>query len=221
MGSVTRTALTVLVVVSVLGGQQAMASPLLLTFEGELSDVGGTSFLDPSIVVGASFSGSFSYDPAIEVDLYPDDSTYGAYLVNTTMIGKVGEVDYVTNLGLFVGINNNYGGQPADSLSVDGTGDGDWGGLPFTDGTLRLNGGPDVFDSDGLPSVLDLEDFDVCAYFEIYHYVVGDPGHNLFHAQGSLTSLTIVPEPASLLLLSLVGLLALGRRRRGLALLWC
>ena len=97
MGSVTRTALTILVAVSALGAQPALGSPLLLTFEGELSQVeGGSGLLDPSIIVGASFSGSFSYDPVVEVDLYPADPTHGAYSLSTTMTGKVGGVDYST-----------------------------------------------------------------------------------------------------------------------------
>ena len=215
MRSTTRTALTILVVVSGLSTQAALGSPLLFTFEGELSLVeDAVGVLDPSIVVGASFAGQFSYDPAVEVDLEPDDPAFGAYSVSTTLTGKVGGVDYVTNLGVFVGLADNEGPGPNDTFRVDSTGNADLQGLPFTQVNLYLAGGPEAFDGDGLPAALDLQDFDVWAAFEVFQYVDGDPGGYAFYVNGGLTSLAVVPEPATLLLLSLAGILALGRRRR-------
>ncbi len=208
-------ALTGLALISALGMQRAMAGPVFVNFEGDITFIRDDledwdlDPLDPSIIAGATFSGSFSFDPPSAVDLFPDRSDIGIYDLGTSMLGQVGDALFATDGRLFMWV---FDTAATDGIHVTGQGNGQTEGLPFTHLQIILTGEDTLFDSDMLPGTIDPDDFTNFRHFLIWNEIGEDPAIALFWVEGTITSLTVIPEPGTLSLLVLAGLLITRRR---------
>jgi len=206
-----RTLLVVIALCLILGRaqeQQALGGPLYLSYEGNLTSVDDPfGRFDASVYVGAEFSGNYSYDPDGAIDSVPGDPTVGAYDLDGELVAHVGDM-YFAATDVFAPVYNDYvaGSDIVDQFAItaqtltSGNLPLKWMKISITDRTGT------AFSSDALPTTLDLSDFPELKAFEIY---ADEYDTQLF---GHLTSLTLVPEPATLTLLVLGGLAVLRRR---------
>ncbi len=183
----------------------ATISPITVNFSGELTIVDDSlGQLDSSIVVGAPFSGSYSFDPDLAVDTY-EPASAGAYSFDTTFGTQVGnsyfesdalDISVVAQGAAFPGQGYNASARSfvSEGLSINWM----WIGL----GTIET----DVFEDDSLPLTLDLADFERTREF----FLQGDD----FVVRGELQSLDFVPEPTSASTLLFAIAFAAGKRRK-------
>lgn len=183
----------------------ASAGPVVVTFSGHLTETLAPGHIaalgyDPSIAVGAPFSGTFAYDPDTAVDEYPANPRYGDYTIGTNMIGEVGMVQFeVSNLVVLVYNDHTIGtGGPLDNFVAGGT-NGELGEKPLVIAALRLGGHAGIFDSDALPTILELSEFSEANYVD---FAIPDPLEDtIVIARGVLASMVLIPEPTTLALL--------------------
>ena len=209
MRSRTTFLLIIFASLSLFSGEIASASPLLLKFAGQLEFVYDQMGLDPSIVVGAPFFGSFSYDPAVDLDTEPDP-TDGRYYPGGPMTGQLANFAFEGSLDLEIAVANDW--LPRHDVFATLVHE-------FLDPELlasyhlylRDESGT-AFSTDNLPATIALEAF-AEREFEASVMLWVDNPPTIFTAYGTVTSLTIVPEPGTLAILAAGALASLGRRR--------
>lgn len=185
----------------------ARATPQVFEFSGIIDYVEDGLGMDSSVVEGATFMGSYRFDPATVVDGAVDDSRVGSYYLGSSsrLIIEIGHYEFVTSdLGILVW--NNVNGE---DLYEVGT------ATPFFSAghqwilmamLLRDRTGS-AFVTDALPTTPpNLEDFS----FETSIRIVED-GHSPA-ISGTLSSL--VPEPSSLVTLAIGITVCAGRGLR-------
>ena len=195
-----------LALVAVFGAPEARGDLLVLTAEGvvtEIDDQGGV--LDPSITVGAAFSMSVEYDPDLATDLNSDPQI-GQYVLDAPIAGQIGDVVFASEDPPVAWVVDQPAGDAFRVSADDGV------GLAFTYCRLRLTGGPDVFDSDALPSTIDIADFPTRT-FSISDVPPEKLDGPYYTIDAEVTSLTIIPEPGTLALVALGGTFLIKRRR--------
>lgn len=192
----------------VAGSSEATAYPITFEFSGTIMGVGDASgLLDGSIVVGGAFWGSYTFESIMTDDL-PADPHYGLYTSpvppSSTMIVTVGNY-------AFAGPSNrisvvNWDG-PKDSF-IMGSHDFQSEGLLITDMVVALQDWEGtVLASDALPTAppaLALMEWHAMS-------IQGHAGSVEFSLGGVISVLT--PEPSSVALLGVGGLVFLARRR--------
>lgn len=171
------------------------------------------------IKAGSELSGSFSYDTDALPALSTDKSALYSFAAPASLVVNVGSRTFSTD-NLNVGIADDFNTFFEDALAVYGT-DVKWGGAkrPHTSMGFVLgsaNGNTDALDGIGLPSDINLDEFDAPGSGLAY---LSRNGKTLIQAQ--ITSIsssqaTPVPEPGTLALtaLGLGPVLLLSRRKK-------
>jgi len=187
-------------------GTPADASPVTFSFSGEVTALEEDWPLEPPIEIGAPFSGSFSYDPELAVDIDPDP-TEGEFHLAASILGQAGGMDFQIIPGSQVIVQNR---ETVDSFRL--LGDGSGNGWMDGEFYFELSGGdPDAFPSDALPSAIDFADFERAPfYYGCFSPFTLDTYYGI---GGLITSVSIVPEPTSIMLLAAGGTLLCIRRR--------
>ena len=214
----------------ILNSQPASATIITVQVTGIVNEVftdGGLN-LDGSVGVGTPMSGYCTYDSQT-ADLNPIESNGKYALLSISM--TVGNYNFTPDPLLpeyifFYVYTGDYG------YSASG------GNIRF-DGTVYLDGAPQSYEdinwsiatlelidlgtnsgeyisTDALPDLdswPDLSIFDVCRDFEAAFHKSYSYGDGDFVIRGEITSLTVVPEPATLFLLGLGSLALLTKRK--------
>ena len=210
----------------ILGGQPAWATILTVEVEGVVDGVWtkGDLVLDGSVTAGSTMSGYYTYDIDTP-DQNPNDHTGEYELISISM-----------NIGNYTFMHNPMSPELAIfEVSVYGHSYAAWSHDPSFDGTVYINGSPKTYDdvnwqnfglrlmylrdtdnniTDELPnSFPDISTFTSERSFGVgVDSPLGAPGFGMY---GEITSLTVVPEPASAVLMIVgVTMLGLGRRKR-------
>ena len=205
------------------GSAPAEAALVSYNFSGAI-----TTASDPlasfGISPGDTFAGSFTYDTSLSVVssgpgnvLYEQPVPIAPSALSVTVNG----VQYAaanSSAPLRIQVTNNAGGLQdqfvyhtvfAGSLVQPLS-----GSYPFSNMALSLHDSSGtVFSSTAIPSSLDLTDFDVAMFSINLSQDLGDPASETLFL-GTITWLTSVPEPGSLMLmLTALPLIGLARRR--------
>lgn len=223
--SVILVAVTVLVTSSV---PPASATILTVEVAGVVDSVwtdGGLA-LDGSVNIGSIMTGSTTYDTETpDLSPIPENGKYALLSISMT-IGNYTFMHDLTSSDPFFYV---FTGDPGYSVStvsrfdgtvyLDGTPysyeDIDWSIRSLDLMNLFTNSG-EYIPTDALPDTSswpDLSIFDVVREFEVAFHKSYSYGDGDFVICGEITSLDVVPEPATVLLLGL-GCLALLRKRR-------
>ena len=162
----------------------------------------------PDISVGESFTGWFSYDNSVDGVPYDTTTQYTQTSSSEISIGDI-LISHM-NQSVEIGVTNDYYNSREDRVEDQ---------LSYRFWTLVPELGQDeifcsvsffdytalAFDSFELPTSLDMTEFDNATIF-LYRSTPS------FSIHGQIDSITLVPEPATLAMLALGGLLI--RRRR-------
>jgi len=180
-----------------------------------------TSF---GISAGDTFAGSFTYDTSLSViSSGPGNVLYEqpAPIAPSAFSVAVNGVQYTaadSSAPLRIQVTDNSGGLK-DQFVYLTVFSGSLvhplsGSYPFSTMALSLRDDSNtVFNSTAIPSSLDLNDFDVAMFSINLSQDLGDPASETLFL-GTITSLTSVPEPGSLMLmLTALPLIGLARRR--------
>ena len=160
-----------------------------------------------NVYLNQPFDGWFTYS---SVPDQSSDPVYGSYGQDASISVTLGTqiISYIDDYVIIVVSNNDYTGADSFLHVVDAT-QGDFSftyyGVDLTDSTGM------VFNNDDLPMSFDLAQFD-SSMLVIAGYKL--PNWDWFYVGGEITNMTLIPEPATLLLLGLGGL-ALLRKRKG------
>ncbi|MFV2065714.1 MAG: PEP-CTERM sorting domain-containing protein [Pirellulales bacterium] len=176
------------------------------------------------IVTGDPFTGSFTYDTSLGiVSSGPGNVLYEqpAPIAPLTFSVTVNGVQYAaanSSAPLRIQVTDNSGGLN-DQFVVHTVYTGSLvhplsGSYPFSNMALSLrDSSATIFSSTAIPSSLDLNDFDLVGFSLNLSQNLGDPASETLFL-GTITSLTAVPEPGSLMLmLTAISLIRLSRRR--------
>lgn len=191
-------------------GGHARAAPITFEFSGIIDFVEADLGLDPSVAVGASFTGNYAFDPETVVDSAPNDSRVGAYYFGSSshLVVHVGSYEFLTN-DLGITIWNNVTGEDlyrVGSAQPFFSAGRQWIIMAFFLQDLTAT----AFNSDALPlTPPDLAEFE----YDMSLAIIED-GHSAA-ISGTLTSL--VPEPSTLMTVGLTVSLCIGRSVRRLA----
>ena len=176
--------------VSVLS-QRASAEIVLYLFAGEITDI---TFNQNNVLgnlsIGDPFNGFFELDLAVP-DGSPDDPVVGAYNQDAVMTVDLPELSLDYSGFIYVTVYNDAG-CCGDwfAMGVDNSFD-DWNfsyfGVSFRDSTAS------AFESDALPAVLQLSDFDE-PLFKLAGYRISTS--DAFQVSGVITSLILIPAPS-------------------------
>lgn len=166
---------------------QATASPVTVMFSGQLTSVlDFDDVLDPSIVAGGVFSGSYSFDPAEAVDVNPDpergtfefDSTFSVEMGDLVFEAPTLTIGMVLNPASYLG--QGYGVYSRSFSSA---------GLFVEYMSMSLcTYRTDLFDGEAPPEQLDLDDFASADFVFSAQYIT---------IRGVVTDLVVVPEPST------------------------
>jgi len=191
-----------------------------------ISEEGGIE-ADGSVAIGSLMQGWCVYDTEAG-DRYPEDGNYGEYpVISISMsIGNYlfsneplsEETPYfaITQVDPTYRVRTRY---PLfqGTVYVDGVPQS-FDDLDWTGSMVLLNvwtSSDEVITSDLLPTAFpdDITVFDLRRSFFVNFYPPGYPENGYFLLSGELTSIRVVPEPVSALLMGLGGLAAVYRRR--------
>ena len=161
------------------------------------------------VYINQPFEGWFSYSSV--PDQWPDSVETGCYHQDASISVTLGTqtLSYIDDF-VYIWVHNNHYYYNADifSFGVDGPqGDFDFGsyGVQFYDSTGT------VFDNDDLPMSFELAQFDSARLTILGRKI---PSSGSFDIGGEITSITLIPEPGTVLLLGFGGLALLRKRRR-------
>lgn len=198
----------------------AHAAPVSFQFTGVVDKAG-----DFGVALGAEVSGVITYDTATQPDFEsgPIGPGLNLQLVSYNLTG-IGSFDVnlagkqLTTSTMGATIRDNLGGNHEEQIDFSGSGV-KLDGLAYSGAYAVLTlatrpGVSDVLDRN-LPSSINLADFDA-PYFAHYGAVFKGDGLDSSTLTFNVTSITAVPEPASVVSMSLglVGVLGLSLRRR-------
>ena len=200
-------------------------------FQGVVDSVetGGRFALDGSVDVGSAMTGFYTYDTRTP-DQLPAVLCLGSYpLISISM--TVGSYTFthdslssespVFNLDACDLCYHMYSGTPRFEgiVYVDGSprtyDEITWYYANFTLARL-FTSSPEYIPTDALPDVdsfPELSAFDRQRVFRVRFYEPYSPDRGYFDISGELTSLTVIPEPATLLLFALGALSLLNKRK--------
>ena len=200
-------AVTILTVSST--SQHAAAEIVQYAYTGEISSITlNQNNVLGDLQIGDPFDGIFEFDLSVP-DVFPDNPTTGSYDQDGLMTVNLPAIslDYSGHLFVFV-FNDGLSGDRFAIVADNSFDDFNVSsfGVTLTDSTAS------AFDSDALPSLLQLLDFDGREFKLIGSRLsTGDS----FSMTGVITSLTIVPTPGTVVVaLALFGGAGLRRRRR-------
>ena len=212
----------------ILTGRPALAYTVTVYVEGVVTEIytfDGLEF-DGSLVVGSVMTGSCTYDSETPDD-YPDSFSTGRYSLSSISM----------HIGNYTCLPNWQGErEPGFYISVGGEGFYYNVGSPeaLFSGPCYVNGEPSNLEDihmpgggfrllsvvagtpspigDALPDENTFPNLSVFTEEKLFY--LGSPDTPSFDIFGQITSLTVVPEPASVLLFGLAGLALLRKRRK-------
>jgi hypothetical protein len=185
-----------------------------------VTDTAGVT--DGSIFVGGSFTATLVYDDSI-ADSIPDP-TMGGYDIpagSSDLSFITGSYSFVPGSGVGIAIDDGVSGQDAVFLFAETyTSTGPYPGGVSTGGTTFAN--PSLIDSSATAHTSDaltdltwtLSDYNL-ANFYFFTEVLGAGAGEFLELDGTITGLTVLPEPSSLILVVVGGFALLARSRRG------
>lgn len=184
------------------------ATSVCIQFSGTIDYVESDLAVGSGIVPGVSFLGRYSYDSETP-DNAPGDAHYGGYsFPDSHMDFGIGELDFVTpDLGLTIlnqSVLDSYNVSNITPFSAHGI---EWAAATITLRDLTAT----AFATDALPlDVPDLAKFSFARTFLMRRMDHREPS-----ITGTITAMTLVPEPSALGLLAIGAALALRRRQKG------
>jgi hypothetical protein len=182
-----------------------MANTVEFEFSGYIDDISANeNNALGNVYINQPFEGWFTYSSV------PDQSpnpAYGRYHQNASISVTLGTqtITYFDDF-VYIRVYDNYRGEDEFSFAVDNR----QGDFEFTGYGVHLSDSTGVvFNSDALPMSFDLTHFD-SARLELHGHKY--PVWDWFDVSGEITSLILIPEPATLLLLGF-GAVLLRKRR--------
>ena len=211
-----RSAIAFLLVSSAFGSSAApaMADYVIFAFEGEITSVeDDDNLLGGAVTVGSPFSGSYTFDSLTpDSDPHPRRGLYWDAIIEIS--GDIAGIPFSGPVGErnSIEVQNDFASTTLDGYVVRP--DVDLLGLDMDIIIALVDDTGAAFSTDHLPnSPPDLE------LFNTRHFALFDASESVpLRLYGNVTSLTLVPEPATLLMLGVAALmLSTGRamRRRG------
>lgn len=192
------------------------AVPVTFEFSGTVIDYHNIEgILDPAIGIGSTFTGSYTFNSdAVDSDT---DPRYGHYIYSESAPSGFSMIVMLES-EVFQSISSSNAIYTENEVDFDNyfvAGRFDEG--PDIDGatmSLDLKGGPTLLDSDALPLTPPLlERATLWTWFDLIYMPEPLSEEQGWDISGTISTLTLVPEPATLLFLGF-GALALIRRRR-------
>jgi hypothetical protein len=206
-----------------LAAAPANATSVTVQISGTWSAIGGkTSVLDGSVVSGDSFLATLIYDDAVpDVDPSPGLGAYFTPAANSDLSIVTGNYTFTPGSSVGVGVeNNNVFGEDwirlhASSYTATGpfpVGVG-VGPTAYSDSSLTDFSGT-ALTSDALIGLnWTLGDYDTSDVY-LFIEITGFPTQQFVDFAGTITGITVLPEPSMVMLAAVAGTaLALSRRR--------
>jgi len=202
---------TTVISVSSITSKRASAEIVQYTYTGEITSI---TFNQNNVLgdlqIGDAFDGVFEFDLSVP-DVFPDNPTTGSYDQDGVMNVNLPAISLDYSGHLFIWVHNDTTALPGDQFGIAADNSfGDFNvsffGVTLTDTTAL------AFDSDALPSLLQLLDFDGTVFRLSGHRI---STFDSFQVKGALTSLILVPAPSTVIVaLALFGGAGLRRCRR-------
>ena len=170
--------------------QRTSAEIVQYLFAGEITDI---TFNQDNVLgnlsIGDPFNGYFELDLAVP-DGAPDDPVVGSYNQDAVMAVDLPELSLDYSGFIYVTVYNDAGCcGDRFSMGVDNS-LGDWNFSTF--GPRLTDSTASAFESDALPPVLQLSDFDE-PLFRLAGYRISTS--DAFQVSGVITSLIVIPAP--------------------------
>ncbi len=202
---------TTVTLVSSITSNPVSAEIVQYTYAGEITSI---TFNQNNVLgdlqIGDAFDGVFEFDLSVP-DVFPDNRTTGSYDQDGLMTVNLPAISLDYSGHLFIFVHNDHPGVPGDQFGIGADNSfGDFNvsafGVQLTDSTAS------AFDSDALPSLLQLPEFDG-TLFRLSGFRISTL--DSFQVRGALTSLILVPAPSTVIVaLALFGGAGLRRCRR-------